>query len=609
MLACSDTATRGTSDDAYSTGFSGLWLCLLAILWAGCSQTAKEEQHLAAIERAGRQPSEQAANLQPTAENTAPASKADAEPDSQRAAGVETQQTDPTNTAERVLLLLPDGPLIIELQITVDGHPLRELREELVSEMLALADRDHDGRPTWGEVFADPKRIFGLLQADLLQLANRKDFMKANDTNRNGLVDRNEARRFLGTVKRSEAALSIESAVDFHVSGAHRSIVRRLLDTDGDSVLDRRELTSLEPRLLSRDANDDRIVTWTELGDSLAGDELANARQKSKHRYDAVAMPVGATANWQTIVDSIQQNYFDTEPVPASLQMLLGLDADGDRRLTEHELYGLGSVEPDAVIAVAFNEAEKEHTVPRLTLEKLSPRLNQLDLTAREQIAVFSPADGFRIRFIIDEGSSLNDRWPSAEAKMAALDANRNGYLEQNETTGAFGSKTFGDVDGDADGKVSLPELTADWVGRRPTQLSGVYALLAREEDVVFSLLDTNHDGRLTTRELHGGTKVLTGFDVQPDGRVTAEELPEALVIVLGRGQALEQPLLTRADVPGETADAAPTWFKFMDANGDAEISSDEFPGGSDRFSSLDLNRDGFITPDEAQRANAASHR
>lgn len=490
-----------------------LLLCFSGLLsWAGCSRARREQS--TASETDSHQLIATETSDEPLAPQVSvPSSGSDRA--RHEIIGVDALRKDSFDVGERLLLLLPRGPLVIELQVTVDGHPLREPREELVDEMLELADRDHDGRATWGEVFADPKRIIGQSLTRPLSLSNRKEFMKANDANRNGLVDRDEARRFAAQIKQSEAVLSVNSAVEHPNSGGRYSIARKLLDADGDGVLDRRELAALEQRLRIRDINDDRIITWPELDDSLAADELALGQRKSGLREDPVARLLGPTANFSDMDDA---------------------------------------VEPHLVVAVAFGKAEKENAAPRLALKKFSPQLIPLEVsTAPQQVAVFSSSATFRLRFVAD------DRTAPA--------------------------------------------------GPMAPQLSAVCATVFDERDVVFSILDADRDNRLTTRELRGGAAALGKFDTDNDGRIISEELPESLVILLGRGQPSEPPLLPQTFTSADDTDAAPGWFQYMDANGDREISREEFPGSIEKFRSLDLDNDGFITPSEAHQADSVSHR
>ena len=175
-------------------------------------------------------------------------------------------------SSERFALLLPRGPVVIELRMTIDGRPFRAVDEEMVDDVLAAADRNHDGRATWGEIFADPKRVFGQQYGESLRFSNRKQFMQDNDENRNGLVDREEARRLVGRAK-GAAAFLLASSLDYRREHLQQSIVRTLLDVNGDGALDSRELAGARQRLLVVDANDNHIVAWSELDDSLAADE------------------------------------------------------------------------------------------------------------------------------------------------------------------------------------------------------------------------------------------------------------------------------------------------------------------------------------------------
>jgi hypothetical protein len=59
------------------------------------------------------------------------------------------KQVDLEDPIERfLLLLLPGGPLVVQVALTVDGKPFRKGREALIDELLAAADTDKDGKAT-----------------------------------------------------------------------------------------------------------------------------------------------------------------------------------------------------------------------------------------------------------------------------------------------------------------------------------------------------------------------------------------------------------------------------------------------------------------------------
>ena len=58
----------------------------------------------------------------------------------------------PPISRERIVLLAPGNPIIIELQLTIDGRPHTEALERLVDEVLKIADTDGDGRTMWKEL-------------------------------------------------------------------------------------------------------------------------------------------------------------------------------------------------------------------------------------------------------------------------------------------------------------------------------------------------------------------------------------------------------------------------------------------------------------------------
>src|SRR5262245_33422343 len=83
-----------------------------------------------------------------------PVSESDTAPDPTTATS-SSDAHEPTATAvappppvskERIVLLAPGNPIIIELRLTIDGRPHTEALQRLVEEVLKLADTDGDGR-------------------------------------------------------------------------------------------------------------------------------------------------------------------------------------------------------------------------------------------------------------------------------------------------------------------------------------------------------------------------------------------------------------------------------------------------------------------------------
>lgn len=161
----------------------------------------------------------------------------------------------------------------------------------------------------------------------------------------------------------------------------------------------------------------------------------------------------------------------------------------------------------------------------------------------------------------------------------------------------AASAQTAGRADANANGSVSRAEFTAQ-LDRR------------------FARIDVNGDGVATAAELsarrqgaRGGERA--GRSAQGRGRATVAERFARMdanrdgAITLAEMQAA-------SDRRGERRGAMANGGRArgagrMDANGDGAVSRAEFQArGLTRFATLDLNRDGTITPAERQNAKAA---
>lgn len=120
----------------------------------------------------------------------------------------------------------------------------------------------------------------------------------------------------------------------------------------------------------------------------------------------------------------------------------------------------------------------------------------------------------------------------------------------------------------------------------------------------LWDLIDSNHDGSLSYRERSNTTDRLKELDTDQDEQLTRAEIPTRLRLGVALGPNVHR-LLERARpiVPKQAEEAAPDapgWFMSMDANGDGDLTSNEFLGTAEQFSQYDANSDGLITVVEA---------
>src|SRR4029077_14653850 len=83
-------------------------------------------------------------------------------------------------------------------------------------------------------------------------------------------------------------------------------------------------------------------------------------------------------------------------------------------------------------------------------------------------------------------------------------------------------------------------------------------------------------------------------------GRITRDEIPPTVVLVVQRGPFVEA---TEGNV---LENAGPPWFFRAARNQDGDLDREEFLGSPEDFDRLDLNGDGWIELDEAIIGDAA---
>jgi Ca2+-binding EF-hand superfamily protein len=179
------------------------------------------------------------------------------------------------------------------------------------------------------------------------------------------------------------------------------------------------------------------------------------------------------------------------------------------------------------------------------------------------------------------------------------FDQNKDGYLEKSEVPESLQGQLgrFEAVDTNEDGKAYPHEIEAFLAQQQAGLRAQIHAKATDSEDVLFASLDADHDDRLDSRELEGAPERIAALDKNGDGQITADELPELLLVGLARG-SLENADATFAVPPAivkSADDKAPRWFTAMDANQDGAISWREFIGPIEKFRELDRDGNGLL--------------
>jgi Ca2+-binding EF-hand superfamily protein len=554
------------------------------------------------------------------------------ESSSQQASSDTTDVQTPLFATERVLLLAPINPLIIEFQLAINGRPHLEAMDRLVEDVLKAADTDSDGRPTWREVI-DSKRFkygqFGNLPFD--DENDYKQIIERYDVDRDGAVDAGELPRFVTRNAGSARSFSVRGVADFRHTGGNRAPLWRLLDADEDGAISSDEQAAAAGRMLTRDTDDDEILLP---GDVNPQGTLDPSMMPQRRRGGStIIRMLGPHADWDSVRSSLEREYagdgyLSADSFPLTPDLFTQLDKNKDGKLLKAEFPGLNDVPPHLVIAIGFGKEQATEAAPEQPGDSpVQPAADApIEPAARPQLRLVSIAQEFSdaaadeatpsgritiqvarnpLTLYVNDTVAGGDFDAQARQILTALDADKNGYLEEKEVTADAAPQLgqFAAVDADEDGKVYSAEIIAFLKQQQAGLRAQIHALASDRDDALFAALDQNHDERLDASEIEGLPQRLAKFDANGDSQITSDEIPESLVIGLARGN-LENldalfappPLIARAPAEG-----TPRWFTAMDANADGAISRREFLGPAEKFPSLDTSGDGLLDAAEAK--------
>ena len=545
---------------------------------------------------------------------------------------VEVPPEPPPIPTEKLLLCSPRGPLVVEFEIWIDGQPQARVFDQLLDEVLKLADTDGDGRPQWKEVTTSPKFKYGQFGNLPIDRENApKQIIQQYDQNGNGLVDRGELPRFLTRNAGGARAFSVRSLEQFHGRNRRGSPAWRAVDADNDGYLTATELQQAFAQLKLHDADDDEVLLIDELRPTADIDPGSNMRTRGQ--LGDFARLLGEHANWDSIRTALEQQYALGGNLGPDDFLLMGevfqqMDLDRDGKLLRKEFPELNKVAPHLRFRIDFGRtdaepADKEEAKPQEDAQPApTVRLLSSRLTA-EQTGGAAPQiselpgrvvlrwPGVSLTFVRNDTIAAIDYEMQAQQGLTMYDANANGYLEDKEVNQMVQTQfaRFEALDSDSDGKVYAGEIAAFLRQRQGAQRAQVHTRAQDQEDSLFLALDQNSDDRLDARELETAAERLKKLDADADGKISGDELPAELAIVVARG-SVENPNQLFAISPVEAQAPQgdlPGWFTAMDASRDGVISAREFLGTAEKFATLDKNQNGFFEPSEIPEQSTAA--
>jgi hypothetical protein len=508
---------------------------------------------------------------------------------------------------ERLLLLTYGGPLIVDAAILIDGGPYRDARGRLIAKIMASADADKNGELSWDEALQNQRfRVGGAMnRSTAMTPSERERQLRQNDKNQNGIVEPQEAERFLARTGGGGSAFAVTN----NSEGQGESELLRLLDVDDDRVLSADEVSQTARRLRTRDADDDEVVTRAEL----IATSAMQAPGMAGSAYNRGQQPViwiTSSPNWRQIHYELKERYqvdgrLAADSFPQFPALGSTLDADKDGEITGTELTAMATTPPHVVIEVRLGRVEEG--TRSLAVISVADELSTVRLVEADdaRTAWLDLPEG-RIQWIAASVGDVPDYTAQAEAQITQIDKDKNGYLEESEAgeqIQQFGG-TFEAVDTDGDGKL-YPAEYADYLERQQApERTRVRCQVAQIEHALFSSFDASNDDRLGGRELAQAHERLLALDGNQDGQVTTNEIPARLNLSFSLGNTVDPTAiqLYRPPVAGAPT-GGPTWFARSDTNGDGDLSPREFLGTAEQFSEIDLNADGLLDAAEAQKA------
>lgn len=493
----------------------------------------------------------------------------------------------------KLVLIAGERPAVIEFVVEIDGQPVGEVWDTAFKRLRSFCDVDEDGTLSEVEATRLPS-AFGvrqLLWGQVNPKAGGAPPFKDLDTSRDGKVTGSELAAWYYREGAGGVSVGVGTAPG---TGKLTEALVKALDTDSDGEVTEKEFRDAAAVLSKLDANDDELVSPSELVEKAhypgtAGTTRltpSNAEWLRKSAFPVLLLPTDAAdTRWSTEFihrkDTDMNGSLDPTESGYEADTFSDFDTDADGKLCLDELAPLPTRPADVTWFIRFGGREDDGVSP----EAASWDKVRVCLSLRtDKGRAVELVEAARQRFL---------------TSFADVDIDRDGHITLEEAGKVKPSPLEAVIftaDRDGDDRLSESEPGA-WLDIQSSFAAAHVLVTVLDHGAgLFELLDADHDGMLSNRELRTGWERIKAADAVTEGEFDQAKLPHQLLVIVSRGQPTS-PL-------GRTPRLGPTWFNAMDRNGDGEVSRREFNGRAAVFERMDSDKDGFLDPEEGAKSD-----
>lgn len=487
---------------------------------------------------------------------------------------------DPSSPKLRLLLALPDAPILVEATITVEGKPYLTARERRVQDLLKFATDPDQHRAAKRSLKEQAAGILSHLKDAALQklavetkteappeptteLTETTNLAEANESD-GELTEREvtpevaavaefvepasvyeRIERYMAATEERPTASELRWLLTDWIDGppvlllndnyqrfrANQTPVFDILDRDRDNTVSEKELDLAVSSFNECDLNRDGLIQYAELAE--VARDPRHVPTDSGHGKLTFLLPTEESAT--SVYERLAHRYKDSA---AAKVLLPRFDSNNNGQFDAAELEDLKTREADVQLTIAFHPGRPSKS--RIEISRIATEfMNDETHPVVKDDSITLPLAGTLVDF------SAVQRGTGDQISVGAVD----------------------------DGYPMLP------------------------------IVDPNNDRRFTIRELRSLRENLSAFDINEDGALTKNETRSTIRVCIALGPLVHAELgsiRSRRSLNDAPTNKGPDWFSRMDGNKDGDLTREEFLGTDEQFTNADADADKLISAVEA---------